>query len=72
MAQINNITTFLYLYKDVFDKEGHTKLCGRDKCRDLIDSADALETDKQHGNEKFGIMDIKSIHELRDKICIKK
>lgn len=71
MTMIYNIETFLGLYKDVFDKNGHTKLCGRDKCRDLINSADALETNKSHGIKRFGIMDVDSIHELRNKIDIK-
>lgn len=59
-------------YEKVFTAEDEVKLCGRVNCQKLIEIANLIEKDKEHGSILTGRMNIHSLVELKDKIRNKK
>ena len=73
----NEIKNFMELYHSVFDEHGTVRICGRESCRKLIISANeivsaiSLNTNIPHesfGNENTGVMNVKAIHTLYDRL----
>jgi hypothetical protein len=68
---LNMYTRFAMLYKEVFDKNGEVKLCGRSMCQEIILLANQIETGIEHGNPYTGMMDIEAIQSLYQKLTRK-
>ena len=62
------VKEFLEVYDEVFDENGNVKLCGREKCFQLIKLADKVEKGVSHGNLKTGHMYIEYMHKLRTQL----
>lgn len=62
---------FLNKYDEVFNEDGSIKLCGREKCKDLIIAAMALSNNSNtnyFGNEKTGMMNVPNIQTLKNNL----
>lgn len=59
---------FFKQYKEVFDKEGNVRACGREKCMRLILTSDNLEPEISHGDLSSGFMKIEAIKSLYEKL----
>ena len=57
------IEVFKALYKELFDENQNLKICGRDKCRQLIILAKNIKDD-DFGNIKHGMLNIDKIKDL--------
>jgi hypothetical protein len=62
---------FIDTYAEVFDDRGNIKLCGREKCIELIILSNYLAKDSSmdyadFGNEKTGFMNVGNIKKLRN------
>lgn len=51
----------LELYNKVFDKNGSVKLCGREKCIDLIRALSCKYPDVNFGDTESGFMNVNII-----------
>lgn len=51
---------FLLIYKTVFDTDGNVKLCGRQRCKNLIHYANSIKQG-DYGNEDTGFMNVPNI-----------
>ena len=62
--------SFLEAYNLVFDENNNVKLCGRDKCKNLIIKSLVLSgrEDNYFGSVKTGIMDVKNIISLKEEM----
>ena len=49
------------LYNNVFDSMGNIKLCGREKCMDLIIACEEAQKGVDFGNKKTGMMNVDNI-----------
>lgn len=58
---------FKKVYVEVFDDNGNVKVCGRNKCKELIELSDTLE-DGSHGSMDTGIMGTESIKNLYQRL----
>ena len=56
-------SSFLTLYNEVIDEHGNVKLCGRDKCKDLIICCMSMNPDNagSYGDVSTGIMNVANI-----------
>lgn len=52
------------LYNEVFDLDGNVKLCGREKCMDLIIACEGAKKGVDFGNRKTGMMNVENIKEF--------
>ena len=62
---------FLKKYNEVFNEDGTVKLCGREKCKNLIIACEVLSknvTEGHFGNAVTGMMNIKNIQKFRNDI----
>lgn len=55
---------FITLYNEVFDSDGKTKLCGREKCKELIILAEHIDSNTNFGSRRNGMMHIENLKEL--------
>ena len=57
---------FLSCYNEVFNKDGNIKVCGRDKCIELIQLSEKIcpETGK-FGSKKTGYLNVEEIKKLK-------
>lgn len=55
---------FITLYNEVFDSSGKTKLCGREKCKELIIAAQIIDKETNFGSWINGMMHIENLKEL--------
>ena len=51
----------LELYNEVFDKNGSVKLCGREKCIDLIRALSNKYPEENFGDTESGFMNVNVI-----------
>lgn len=58
------------LFNEVFDENGNTTACGRDKCRALIRVAKQITP--IYGNEDSGVMNVDAIQHLHEELFRKK
>ena len=56
------------VYHEVFDDNKNVKLCGRKKCIQLIRMCQEIDTGTNYGNLETGIMNVKAINSLIDKL----
>ena len=65
---MNHYGNLLKVYKEVFEEDGETvKLCGREKCKELIQACMAIEPFRPtgfFGNPENGIMEKENITNL--------
>lgn len=54
----------IQLYNDVFDTQGNIKLCGREKCIDLIMESKKVDGAGYYGDVTTGIMQVDNIKKL--------
>lgn len=59
---------FEKLYKEVFDTEGNVLACGREKCKELIKLANAINNNINFGDENTGFINIKNMSILYEEI----
>ena len=59
--------SFLKLYSEVFDENDKVKLCGREKCKDLIICCMSLSKGN-FGNKDNGMMNIDNIIALKKEL----
>ena len=59
---------FLNLYNEIINKQGKVKLCGRDKCIELIRRARAVDSSKAYGDLYTGFLDMHSLRNLFERI----
>ena len=69
---MNHYGNLLELYKEVFEEDRKTvKLCGREKCKDLIQACMAIEPFRPagfFGNVENGVMETENIRNLYELI----
>ncbi len=62
---------FLKKYNEVFNEDGSVKLCGREKCKDLIIACQVLSQTTSNGyfgNAVTGMMNVKNIQKFKKDI----
>ena len=59
---------FLKLFDEVFAANGTIRMCGRDKCEEIIAIANELEPGISHGNLNTGFVNAKALHSLKEKL----
>lgn len=59
---------FLKLYEEIFNSENEVKICGRDKCKNLIKLASEINSNVDFGNIDTGFMNIKNIILLKENL----
>lgn len=61
---------FLKVYSSVFNEDGSVKLCGREKCKDLIIACIVLSDNNTYfGDRETGMMNIENIQTLKKGLC---
>lgn len=60
---------FLEQFNKVFKEDNTVKACGRLECKKLINLANTLETNVDHGNVKTGQMEVAKIVELKNSLA---
>lgn len=63
-----NISKFIKLYNEVIDNNGNIKVCGRDKCKELIEISDKLDKNTYYGNIDTGMLNIEALKALHNKV----
>jgi len=58
---------FLELYREVFDKDNNVTACGRLKCKRLIELADSIEPEVNHGDVDTCFINIENMINLYNK-----
>lgn len=61
---------FIQIYNDVFDSKGNIMVCGREKCKILIQAAQELDDTENYGDVSTGIMNMPNIERLHHRIMI--
>lgn len=56
------------MYSEVFDENGQVKLCGREKCKDLISAMSQLFPNVDFGSLKTGFMNVENMKIYKEKI----
>ncbi len=51
------------LYQEVFNEDGTIKLCGREKCSELIEALSGKYPEEDFGNKKTGMINVEKIKE---------
>lgn len=59
---------FLKLYEEIFDEHGYVRLCGREKCKELISLAQTIDSKSDFGNINTGFMNINNLTRLYMKV----
>lgn len=59
---------FIDQYQVVFDRGGNVRLCGRAKCAELIEKANAVKPEKSFGNVRSGSMDIEAVQAMYNEL----
>lgn len=65
-----NNADFIKIYNDVFDSKGNITVCGREKCKNLIQAAQEIDNSKNYGDISTGIMNMPNIENLHHQIMI--
>ena len=63
-----NISKFIKLYNEVIDNNGNVKVCGRDKCKELIEISDKIDKNTYYGNINTGMLNIEALKTLHNKV----
>lgn len=64
------IQKFYQLYVECFDANNNVKICGREKCKELIKLANEIEPNIKHGNLEEGFMNVRAMINLHDKVIL--
>lgn len=62
------LDNFKTLYNEVFDKNNEVKVCGREKCKNLIKLASTIKPNIDFGDENTGFMNIDNMIQLRKEL----
>lgn len=63
---------FSNIYEEVFNSDGSVKLCGREKCKDLIIACMVLSSNNNKGyfgNPDTGMMNVGNIQRFKKGLC---
>lgn len=63
-----NINKFISLYNEVIDNNGNIRACGRDKCKELIEISNKIDSNTYYGNNETGMMNIETLRKLYSKV----
>ena len=61
---------FMSAYNDVFTAEGLVKVCGRQKCKELIQICESMDGKSSYGDAEKGFMNIENIKKLYQKTAL--
>ena len=65
----DNNRKFNQLYSEIFDSRGNVKRCGRQKCKELMKIAYAMDNSQtDYGDLESGFMNVKNIKALHNRI----
>lgn len=62
---MNDYCMFIENYNEVFSEDGKIKVCGREACKRLIETAYEINPNVDYGNKQTGFMNVESLKALK-------